>query len=74
ERGEDAFGRLQIPTATILLKQGFGRLIRSRSDRGVVVILDGRLRSRPYGRAMIAALPPATRIEHLDELQKFFTT
>ena len=72
ERGEDAFARLQVPAATMLLKQGFGRLIRSRSDRGAVLVLDGRLQGKRYGKRMIAALPPATRISHLDELQEFF--
>ena len=72
ERGEDAFARLQVPAATMLLKQGFGRLIRSRSDRGAVLVLDGRLQGKRYGKRMIAALPPATRIAHLDELQEFF--
>ncbi|MDH2910776.1 MAG: hypothetical protein HKL92_04110 [Candidatus Eremiobacteraeota bacterium] len=74
ERGEDAFARLQIPAATMLLKQGFGRLIRSRRDRGAVLLLDGRLQGKGYGKRMIAALPPATRIAHLDELQEFFQT
>ena len=72
ERGEDPFVRLQIPAATMLLKQGFGRLIRTRSDRGAVLVLDGRLQGKGYGKRMIAALPPATRIAHLDELREFF--
>ncbi len=74
ERGEDPFARLQIPAATMLLKQGFGRLIRARSDRGAVLVLDGRLQGKGYGKRMIAALPPATRIAHLDELREFFQT
>jgi ATP-dependent DNA helicase DinG len=61
-----------IPSATVRLKQGFGRLIRSGSDRGVVALLDGRAASTGYGRTILAALPPATRIEHLDQLAGFF--
>ena len=61
-----------IPAATVRLKQGFGRLIRSTSDRGVVALLDGRAASTRYGATILAALPPARRIEHLDELVEFF--
>jgi len=55
--GGDPFRDYQLPEAIIRLKQGFGRLIRSRTDRGIVVVLDGRIASRWYGRAFLAALP-----------------
>jgi Rad3-related DNA helicase len=55
--GEDPFEKLFVPEAALRLKQGVGRLIRRCDDRGVVVILDSRLGSRPYGRAIMAALP-----------------
>ncbi len=71
-RGLDGFEHYMIPAATVRLKQGFGRLIRSMNDRGVVVILDGRAASTRYGATILAALPPATRIEHLDQLTEFF--
>ncbi len=71
-RGLDGFERYMIPAAIVRLKQGFGRLIRSTNDRGVVAILDGRAASTRYGATILAALPPATRIEHLDELTEFF--
>jgi len=58
-RGGNAFKSYMLPHAAIRLKQGFGRLIRSRVDRGAVVILDGRLLSRSYGRYLIGSLPPA---------------
>jgi ATP-dependent DNA helicase DinG len=70
-RGLDAFERYMIPSATVRLKQGFGRLIRSSADKGVVALLDGRAAATRYGATILAALPPATRIGHLDELTEF---
>jgi len=61
ERLRDSFRQLTLPIAALRLKQGFGRLIRRRSDRGAVVILDARLSSKDYGRSFLAALPPASR-------------
>ena len=58
--GGDAFAEYMVPHAALRLKQGFGRLIRSDSDRGIVVILDSRLRSKFYGPAFIHSLPPCT--------------
>ncbi len=55
--GGNPFRDFQLPTAIIKLKQGFGRLIRSQRDTGMVVILDPRVRSKPYGRQFLAALP-----------------
>jgi|SRR5579883_712083 len=73
-RGLDGFEHYMIPAATVRLKQGFGRLIRSSSDRGLVALLDGRAASTRYGATILSALPPATRIERLDELESFFPT
>ncbi len=56
-RGGNPFTDFQIPTAIIKLKQGFGRLIRSRTDEGIVVILDPRIRTKPYGRLFLKSLP-----------------
>ena len=72
ERGLDGFEHYMIPAATVRLKQGFGRLIRSSSDRGLVALLDGRAASTRYGETILSALPPATRILHLQELDAFF--
>jgi ATP-dependent DNA helicase DinG len=72
-RGLDGFEGYMIPAATVRLKQGFGRLIRSTTDKGVVAILDGRAASTRYGATILAALPPARRIDHLDELTEFFS-
>jgi len=57
EHGGDWFREYALPAAVLQLRQGFGRLIRSHADRGVVAILDPRLVSRPYGRAFLESLP-----------------
>jgi ATP-dependent DNA helicase DinG len=62
EEGLDAFRGSALPEAILRLRQGFGRLIRTRTDRGAVVILDRRLHDRWYGRLFLSALPPATRV------------
>jgi ATP-dependent DNA helicase DinG len=59
ESGGNAFYEYQIPTATILLKQGMGRLIRSKTDRGILALLDKRILTRSYGRMFLQSLPPA---------------
>jgi predicted DnaQ family exonuclease/DinG family helicase len=61
EQLRDSFSMYALPRAALRLKQGFGRLIRRGSDRGAVVILDGRISTRDYGRALLEALPPASR-------------
>jgi ATP-dependent DNA helicase DinG len=61
--GGNPFMELSLPEAIIRLKQGFGRLIRSSSDRGIVVILDSRITGKRYGRMFLDALPPC-RIVH----------
>jgi len=57
-QGGDPFGAIQLPAAAMALKQGAGRLIRSESDRGLLVICDDRLVSRSYGKRLRASLPP----------------
>ena len=59
ERYEDPFAEFQVPQAALRLRQGFGRLIRTRTDRGAVVLLDRRVIMREYGARMIASLPGA---------------
>ena len=61
-RGGNAFGEFMLPHAALRLKQGFGRLIRTASDRGVVVLSDPRVLTKRYGRELLAGLPPARRI------------
>jgi ATP-dependent DNA helicase DinG len=58
-RGGSAFGEYQIPLAILSLQQGLGRLLRHRQDRGVLAVLDPRLRTMGYGRRFLASLPPA---------------
>ncbi|CAN5753050.1 helicase C-terminal domain-containing protein [soil metagenome] len=57
ERGGDAFTEYSLPEAILKFRQGVGRLIRTRSDRGIVVVLDNRIVTKPYGRAFLNALP-----------------
>jgi ATP-dependent DNA helicase DinG len=57
-----------VPQAVIRFKQGFGRLIRHRSDRGVVLILDTRVVRRGYGRMFLRSLPPATLVKGNSEV------
>jgi ATP-dependent DNA helicase DinG len=56
-RGGDPFSELMLPRAVLKLKQGFGRLIRTRQDRGAVCVLDRRIASKAYGRAFLESLP-----------------
>jgi ATP-dependent DNA helicase DinG len=72
-RGGSAFGEYQIPLAILALQQGLGRLIRHRRDRGVLAVLDPRLRTKGYGRRFIASLPPAPIVHELDDVQAFFS-
>ena len=66
-RGGNPFVDYQVPEAVIKLKQGFGRLIRAKSDRGIVVILDPRVLTKPYGRTFLNSLPACPRVvETLD--------
>lgn len=77
QNGGNSFNNYTVPQAIIRFKQGFGRLIRHRNDRGVVLILDQRVVSKGYGRLFLNSLPPARRItapaaQVHDELQHFF--
>ena len=70
--GGDWFRDFSIPQAQIRLKQGFGRLIRTRSDRGIVCILDSRLITKDYGAEFVKYLPPASRASKWNRLEKFW--
>src|ERR1051325_15339 len=61
-REGDSFAEYMVPHASLRLKQGFGRLIRSSADRGVVLIADSRIVSKAYGEVLLEALPPAKRV------------
>jgi ATP-dependent DNA helicase DinG len=71
EAGGNPFLDYQVPTAIIALKQGLGRLIRTKQDRGLLAILDSRLRHKPYGRLFLASLPPCPVTQDLQEVAAF---
>ena len=70
--GGNAFFEYQVPSAVITLKQGFGRLIRSLHDRGLLALLDNRILKKQYGRVFVESLPPYTRTTDLKKVQEFF--
>ena len=70
--GGNAFAEYQIPLAILALQQGLGRLIRHRQDRGVLAVLDPRLRTMGYGRRFLASLPPAPVTHDIESIDKFF--
>ncbi len=70
--GENWFGTYVLPQAVLRLKQGLGRLLRSREDRGVMAILDTRLHTKGYGKMVLNALPPARRTSSIRDVEHFF--
>jgi ATP-dependent DNA helicase DinG len=70
--GGDPFRDYQIPQAAIALKQGFGRLIRSKTDRGVLVLLDNRITKQRYGQVFFDSLPDYRFTTRLSDVEKFF--
>jgi ATP-dependent DNA helicase DinG len=71
EDGRNAFAEYQIPEAVLALKQGFGRLIRSKTDRGILSILDNRIRRMHYGKIFLESLPEYTTTQDLAEVARF---
>jgi ATP-dependent DNA helicase DinG len=71
DEGGNAFTDYQVPQAVITLKQGFGRLIRSETDRGILVMLDQRLMRMPYGRVFLESLPPYQKTNRLEDVKAF---
>ena len=71
ERGADAFVAVDLPAAALVLAQGAGRLIRRRTDRGVVAVFDSRLATRQYKAQLLAAMPPLRRSVNLEEACDF---
>jgi ATP-dependent DNA helicase DinG len=70
--GENPFMKLSVPAAAIALKQGFGRLIRTQRDVGIVALLDERVHRRGYGKLILGALPPAQRTNELEDVRAFW--
>lgn len=73
QEGKNAFMEYQLPYAVITLKQGAGRLIRDETDRGVLMICDPRLITKPYGRRIWQSLPPFKRTRLLTDVEAFFS-
>jgi ATP-dependent DNA helicase DinG len=71
ERDKNWFFNVAVPRAIIAIKQGFGRLIRSETDRGVVVILDRRVSTMSYGRSFLAALPQTSMADEVEDVGAF---
>ncbi len=71
EEGHNAFAEYQVPEAVLALKQGFGRLIRARTDRGVLAILDNRIQRMQYGRIFLESLPEYTFARDIADVQRF---
>lgn len=72
-RGGDPFSQVQLPDAVITLKQGVGRLIRDKNDKGALIICDNRLVTRDYGGVFLASLPPIPRTRDLDKVKDFLS-
>ncbi|HUB30182.1 MAG TPA: ATP-dependent DNA helicase [Terracidiphilus sp.] len=72
EAGGKPFFDYQVPSAVLTLKQGFGRLIRSLEDRGVLVLLDPRIRTQRYGQTFLQSLPPYRTTTSLADVERFF--
>jgi ATP-dependent DNA helicase DinG len=72
-QGEDPFTAFQLPEAALALKQGFGRLIRSAKDRGIVALLDPRIAGRGYGRRFLQSLPRCRVVRSPEQARDFWT-
>jgi ATP-dependent DNA helicase DinG len=72
ERLKNPFREFQIPQATLLFRQGFGRLIRTRTDRGAVAVLDSRIMTKNYGRSFLKSIPKCRITDEREEFRKFF--
>jgi ATP-dependent DNA helicase DinG len=73
KEGKDPFLSYQVPQAIIMLKQGFGRLIRTKEDRGLVAILDPRLKTRSYGETFLRSLPECKITTEIEDVDEFFS-
>ena len=67
-RSENPFMAYQVPSAVITLKQGLGRLIRSKQDKGILSILDNRLTTKKYGEVFLESLPKCRIVRELDDI------
>jgi ATP-dependent DNA helicase DinG len=72
EEGRDGFSELSVPAAALALRQGFGRLVRRRTDRGLVAVLDRRLLTKSYGRAFLATLPRCPLLRSVEDARRWW--
>jgi ATP-dependent DNA helicase DinG len=72
EEGRNAFAEYQVPQAVLALKQGFGRLIRAKTDRGVLALLDNRIQRMAYGKIFMESLPKYATTPELAGVARFF--
>jgi ATP-dependent DNA helicase DinG len=72
ERLKNPFREYQIPQATLLFRQGFGRLIRSKTDKGAVAVLDSRIMTKNYGKSFLKSIPKCGITDERDKFMKFF--
>ena len=70
--GGNPFAQYSVPVAAITLKQGFGRLLRTQKDAGIVAILDKRMITKGYGKSLLASLPPAARVASMEQVREFW--
>jgi ATP-dependent DNA helicase DinG len=73
DEGRNPFSEFQVPEAVLSLKQGFGRLIRTKTDRGVLALLDTRIQRMPYGKIFLESLPRYRRTSELGEVSRFLS-
>ena len=73
EDGRNAFAEFQVPQAVLALKQGFGRLIRTKTDRGVLALLDSRIERMPYGKIFLESLPRYGTTRELRDVERFLS-
>src|SRR5437016_2343632 len=71
EDGRNAFAEFQVPQAVLALKQGFGRLIRTKTDRGILALLDNRIQRMPYGKIFLESLPEYGTTHELKDVARF---
>lgn len=72
DSGGNPFFDFQVPRAILTLRQGIGRLMRSRDDRGLLAVMDGRLYAKGYGATFLASLPPSPVVRDLEQVAAFF--
>ena len=73
EEGRNPFAEFQVPEAVLALKQGFGRLIRTKVDHGVLALLDTRIQRMPYGKIFLESLPRYRKTHNLEEISRFLS-